>query len=149
MGRTCGEPDEIKKNTHPKTFTALFREQDTLVTAEAKRVLGPVPKPTRKIQYAIDLQEIMGEDPMYQLFVDIFMKAMQNRVNKVLMTDGIIGIWEFQTLLKELETPELNLLERREFLDIYGRKVSPTASNQLADNMIFAPSVVEYPFFTW
>ena len=28
MGRTCGEPDEIKKNTHPKYFTALFREQD-------------------------------------------------------------------------------------------------------------------------
>ena len=27
MGRTCGEPDEIKKNTHPKSFTALFREQ--------------------------------------------------------------------------------------------------------------------------
>ena len=27
MGRTCGEPDEIKKNTHPKNFTALFREQ--------------------------------------------------------------------------------------------------------------------------
>ena len=28
MGRTCGEPDEIKKNTHPKNITALFREQD-------------------------------------------------------------------------------------------------------------------------
>ena len=27
MRRTCGEPDEIKKNTHPKNFTALFREQ--------------------------------------------------------------------------------------------------------------------------
>ena len=27
MGRTCGEPDEIKKNTHPKNITALFREQ--------------------------------------------------------------------------------------------------------------------------
>ena len=26
MGRTCGEPDEIKKNTHPKYITALFRE---------------------------------------------------------------------------------------------------------------------------
>ena len=25
MGRTCGEPDEIKKNTHPKYITALFR----------------------------------------------------------------------------------------------------------------------------
>ena len=25
--RTCGEPDEIKKNTHPENFTALFREQ--------------------------------------------------------------------------------------------------------------------------
>ena len=24
MGRTCGEPDEIKENTHPKTITALF-----------------------------------------------------------------------------------------------------------------------------
>ena len=27
MGRTCGEPDEIEKSTHPKNFTALFREQ--------------------------------------------------------------------------------------------------------------------------
>ena len=27
MGRTRGEPDEIKKNTHPKNFTALFRER--------------------------------------------------------------------------------------------------------------------------
>ena len=27
MGRTCGELDEIKKNTHPKNTTALFREQ--------------------------------------------------------------------------------------------------------------------------
>ena len=25
MGRTCGEPDEIKKNTLPKCVTALFR----------------------------------------------------------------------------------------------------------------------------
>ena len=24
MGRTCGEPDEIKKNTHPKNIIALF-----------------------------------------------------------------------------------------------------------------------------
>ena len=28
MGRTCGEPNEIKKNTHPKNITALFRDQD-------------------------------------------------------------------------------------------------------------------------
>ena len=27
MHRTCGEPDEIKKNTHPKKITALFRSQ--------------------------------------------------------------------------------------------------------------------------
>ena len=27
MGRTCGEPDEIKKNTHPKYVTALCGEQ--------------------------------------------------------------------------------------------------------------------------
>ena len=25
--RTCGEPDEIKKNTHPKYITALLRDQ--------------------------------------------------------------------------------------------------------------------------
>ena len=24
MGRTCGEPNEIKKNTHPKNITALY-----------------------------------------------------------------------------------------------------------------------------
>ena len=36
--RTCGEPnphDEIKKNTHPKNITALFREQ-----ARAKKEAG-------------------------------------------------------------------------------------------------------------
>ena len=27
MGRTCGEPNEIKKNTHPKNTAARFREQ--------------------------------------------------------------------------------------------------------------------------
>jgi len=35
MGRTCGEPDEIKKNTHPKIFTALFGEQATTATTVA------------------------------------------------------------------------------------------------------------------
>ena len=30
--RTCGEPDEIKKNTHPKNVTALFRDQEPCVT---------------------------------------------------------------------------------------------------------------------
>ena len=30
MGRTRGDPDEIKKNTHPKNITALFREQARL-----------------------------------------------------------------------------------------------------------------------
>ena len=29
--RTCGEPDEIKQNTHPKNITALFSEQAHLV----------------------------------------------------------------------------------------------------------------------
>ena len=27
MGRTCAGPNEIKKNTHPKNITTLFREQ--------------------------------------------------------------------------------------------------------------------------
>ena len=26
IGRTCGEPDEIKKNTHPKNITTFFRD---------------------------------------------------------------------------------------------------------------------------
>ena len=30
MGCTCGEPNEIKKNTHPENVTALFREQAKL-----------------------------------------------------------------------------------------------------------------------
>ena len=31
--RTCGEPGEIKKNTHPKYITALFRDQDARTMA--------------------------------------------------------------------------------------------------------------------
>ena len=27
IGRTCGEPDEIKENTNPKIITAPFRNQ--------------------------------------------------------------------------------------------------------------------------
>jgi len=97
--------------------------EDTLVTAEARRIQGPVPPPIEKIKFAIALQGLIGETAMYDLFVDIFMKAMRNRVNKVLLTDGMIGMWEFTQMMKELETPELTLLERRRFLDIYNRQV--------------------------
>ena len=36
VGRTCGEPGEIKKNTHPKNITALFREQGRRTTSRAR-----------------------------------------------------------------------------------------------------------------
>ena len=39
-GRTCGEPDEIKKNTHPKYVTALFFRAGTTRTAR------PPPRPS-------------------------------------------------------------------------------------------------------
>ena len=32
MGRYCGEPDEIKENTHPKYITALSVEQASFNT---------------------------------------------------------------------------------------------------------------------
>ena len=44
MGRTCGEPNEITKNTHPKRITALFRvrAQDTVLTpAPMQSMLAP------------------------------------------------------------------------------------------------------------
>ena len=45
MGRTRGEPDEIKKNTHPKSFTALFREQAQGGARQTKGRRGrPVPQ---------------------------------------------------------------------------------------------------------
>ena len=37
MGRTCGEPDETKKNTHLKDITALFREQAKCGARPARR----------------------------------------------------------------------------------------------------------------
>ena len=40
MGRTCGEPDEIKKNTHPEYFTALFREQVGDGKVKVRRVVA-------------------------------------------------------------------------------------------------------------
>ena len=43
MGRTCGEPNEIKKNTHPKHITALLREQ-----AQRLRLTSPRPTTTRR-----------------------------------------------------------------------------------------------------
>ena len=43
--RTCGEPDEIKKNTHPKKITALFREQATTRTRPGWQ-RTPRPPPT-------------------------------------------------------------------------------------------------------
>ena len=45
--RTCGEPDETKKNTHPKNIAALFRDQATLSSLREAwvfiyaRVVGP------------------------------------------------------------------------------------------------------------
>ena len=38
VGRTCGEPDEIKKNAHPKYFTALFRAGRLGAAQDAARV---------------------------------------------------------------------------------------------------------------
>ena len=42
MGRTCGEPGEIKKNTHPKYITALFRDQDNFIQMTQGPNLGGV-----------------------------------------------------------------------------------------------------------
>ena len=35
MHRTCGEPDEINKNTHPKNITALFLSRPSLAHPNA------------------------------------------------------------------------------------------------------------------
>ena len=40
MGRTCGEPGEIKKNTHPKNITALHRDQGNVVVRNVTCVGG-------------------------------------------------------------------------------------------------------------
>ena len=46
MGRTCGEPDEIKTHTHPKNITALTTLFFFLV---ARRLPdGPAPRGTRR-----------------------------------------------------------------------------------------------------
>ena len=40
MGRTCGEPDEIKKDTHPKDVTTLFGDQVLFRRGRVARVAG-------------------------------------------------------------------------------------------------------------
>ena len=48
--RTCGEPDEIKKNTHPKNITALIRDQVGTVTGVIGNVLpSPSTFPCRRL----------------------------------------------------------------------------------------------------
>ena len=34
MGRTCGEPNEIRKNTHPKNITVLFHGSNKVGAAD-------------------------------------------------------------------------------------------------------------------
>ena len=61
MGRTCGEPNEIKINTHPKTFTALFRERTELVEGEpgGNRVLQhTAPHPVHDLDEGVRLEEV-------------------------------------------------------------------------------------------
>ena len=58
---TCGEPDEIKKNIHPKNFTALFREQDNCGLCDANTQ-------DRKCKFqgavkVVDLPQVMGASP--------------------------------------------------------------------------------------
>lgn len=64
---------------------------------------------------------MVGEREMYDLFIEIFLQAMHDRVHQDVQTVGSIGSWEYQTILKDLETPELDPLPRRELLDIYNR----------------------------
>ena len=42
MGRTCGEPNEIKKNTDRKHITSLVREQELETEHEAGAVVTEV-----------------------------------------------------------------------------------------------------------
>ena len=59
--RTCGEPDEIKKNTHPKKFTALCREQDKRDFVDEANLMKLFKHPN-----IIELLGIcMQEDPLY------------------------------------------------------------------------------------
>ena len=51
MGRTCGEPDEIKKIPHPKYFTALFREQAPTPDGKTKFHTVERDSGTRAVQY--------------------------------------------------------------------------------------------------
>ena len=51
MGRTCGEPNEIKKNTHPKCMTALFR-------AAGPETLHP-------FEFAVLEVKLSGEAPLW------------------------------------------------------------------------------------
>jgi len=55
MGRTCGEPDEIKKNTHPKYTTALFREQVGFALQPETAIRGECPVSPRGATYDLSV----------------------------------------------------------------------------------------------
>ena len=64
MGRTCGEPDEIKKNVHPKYFTALFRAQVLEI-----------------VQLQIQLEKMQKQRKEYEAFITKSEKASDPATN--------------------------------------------------------------------
>ena len=46
MGCTCGEPSEIKKNTHPEYVTTLYRDQAGNLKRNTKHMISLKPQDT-------------------------------------------------------------------------------------------------------
>ena len=58
--RTCGEPDEIKKNTHPKRFTALCRREQDLTSIEHGNTAGWTPSTNPVALHWVSKREVLS-----------------------------------------------------------------------------------------
>jgi len=118
--------------------------EDILVTAEAHRHVDGAPPPSQPVTLALQIMDAIGEEESKELFVDIFVKSMQDRIEAGIAKTGSIGFWEFQGMLKKIESPTGSPVQSRAFQQIYDRVFRKLASRtndglfcKIADIMFF------------
>jgi len=96
--------------------------EQVLILAEATKFLyDEKPDPAETVALCSAIQEDLGEDETYDLFVKIFEAAFTNRLNNSIANGGTIGFWEYRALIRKIETVALEADQRACLLRIMNK----------------------------
>jgi len=107
--------------------------EQVLISAEADKYLYEGKPPTAAtVQLCSTIQEELGDDETYDLFVRVFEAAFTNRLNNSIAHGGTIGFWEYRALIRKIETPAFGADQRACLLRIMNKlflKLDPKKTN--------------------